>query len=99
MSTDMQLCSAVFFSCSRSPYSSGLVHQSLASGIPVVWNPGNSAMASVLEEAFPFGRINRRDLFRYNRLFKLVTEVEDVTTVPVFDHDFFDRVLSQCPFG
>lgn len=99
MSSDMQLCSAVFFSCSRSPYSSGLVYQSLASGIPVVWNPGNSAMDNVLGEAFPFGRIKRSDLFRYNRLFKLVKEVEDVTTVPVFDYDIFDHVLSQCPLG
>jgi hypothetical protein len=98
MSNEMQSCSAIFFSCSRSPYSSGLVYQSLASGIPVVWSPGNSAMAYVLEESFPQGRIRTEDLFRWNRLFNLVGKVEDIATSPIFDHISFDETLSYCPF-
>jgi len=99
MVSDMQSCSAVFFSCARSPYSSGLVYQSLAAGIPVVWNPGNSAMAYVLEESFSVGRITFRDLFRLNRLFDLVKEVKGVRTAPIFDYEIFDEVLSRCSFN
>jgi hypothetical protein len=99
MVSDMQSCSAVFFSCARSPYSSGLVYQSLAAGIPVVWNPGNSAMAYVLEESFSVGRITFRDLFRLNRLFDLVKEVKGVRTAPIFDYKIFDEVLSRCSFN
>jgi hypothetical protein len=98
MSSEMQMCSAIFFSCARSPYTSGLVYQSLASGIPVVWTPGNSAMAYVLEESFALGRIKFRDLFRWNRLFKLVKEVEELSPTPIFDYDSFDHELHRFPF-
>ena len=99
MTSEMQTCSAIFFSCARSPYSSGLVYQSFAAGIPVVWTPGNSAMAHVLEESFPLGRITLRDFFRRNRLFDLVKQVEDVRTAPIFDYEIFDDVLSRCSFN
>lgn len=98
MTSEMQTCSAIFFSCARSPYSSGLVYQSFAAGIPVVWTPGNSAMAHVLDESFPLGRITLRDIFRRNRLFDLVKQVKDVRTAPIFDHEIFDDVLSRCSF-
>jgi hypothetical protein len=99
MASDMQLCSAIFFSCTRSPYSSGLVYQSFAAGIPVVWTPGNSAMAYVLDESFPLGRITIRDFFRRNRLFDVVKEVKGVRTTPIFDYEIFDEVLSRCSFN
>jgi glycosyltransferase involved in cell wall biosynthesis len=98
MSSDMQLCSAVFFSCTRSPYSSGLVYQSLASGIPVVWSSGNSAMAYVLESFFPPGKVGVSELFRWNGLFNSVDAVDGLTTAPVFDYGSFDEALSRCPF-
>ena len=99
MTSEMQTCSAIFFSCARSPYSSGLVYQSFAAGVPVVWTPGNSAMAHVLDESFPLGRITLRDIFRRNRLFDLVKQVKDVRTAPIFDHEIFDDVLSRCSFN
>jgi hypothetical protein len=98
MISDMQSCSAVFFSCARSPYSSGLVYQSLAAGIPVVWNPGNSAMAYVLEESFPAGRISVTKLHHFNDLYNLVKEVKGLRTFPIFDYKNFDDVLSTCSF-
>ena len=99
MTREMQMCSAIYFSCARSPYSSGLVYQSFAAGIPVVWTPGNSAMAYVLDESFPSGRITVRDFFRRNRLFDLVKEVKGVRTAPIFDYEIFDDVLSSCSFN
>ena len=35
MAREFQNCSALFFSCTNSPYSSGIVYQSLASNVPV----------------------------------------------------------------
>jgi hypothetical protein len=98
MTSEMQMCSAIFFSCERSPYSSGLVYQSFAAGIPVVWSPGNSAMAHVLESSFPAGKVGVSELFRWNGLFDSVDAVEGLTTAPVFDYGSFDEAFSRCPF-
>jgi hypothetical protein len=96
MSESMQTCSAVYFSCSRSPYSSGLIYQSFASEVPVIWEQGNSAMAYILDEVFPEGSVTRRSLFNLNELFRAVCRVEGLTVKPIFGYSQFDDVLTNC---
>jgi hypothetical protein len=98
MTREMQMCSAIYFSCARSPYSSGLVYQSFAAGIPVVWTPGNSAMAYILEEIFPEGRISENALLRPNNLFRVIMAVKELKVEPIHDYQYFDEVLLQCPY-
>ena len=98
MTREMQMCSAIFFSCERSPYSSGLVYQSFAAGIPVVWSPGNSAMAYVLEDIFPEGRICAKALRRPNKLYRAIIGVKELKVGPIHDYKYFDEVLTQCPY-
>ena len=99
MTSEMQMCSAIFFSCERSPYSSGLVYQSFAAGIPVVWSPGNSAMAYVLEDIFPEGRICAKALRLPNKLYRAIIDVKELKVDPIHDYQYFDEVLSQCPYA
>jgi glycosyltransferase involved in cell wall biosynthesis len=96
MAREFQKCSAVFFSCAHSPYSSGLVYQSLASGVPVVWSDGDSAMSFVLRRQFPSGQIRGEELFRVGGLTKFVSALERVQTRVIFQTKDFDEVLSHC---
>lgn len=98
MTSEMQMCSAIFFSCTRSPYSSGLVYQSFAAGIPVVWTPGNSAMAYVLEGIFPEGRISVKTLRLPHKLYRAIIDVKELHVGPIHDYQYFDEVLTQCPY-
>jgi hypothetical protein len=98
MTREMQICSAIYFSCARSPYSSGLVYQSFAAGIPVVWSPGTSAMSYTLEEIFPEGRISENALLLPNKLFRVIMAVKELKVEPIHDYQYFDEVLLQCPY-
>jgi hypothetical protein len=98
MTREMQMCSAIYFSCARSPYSSGLVYQSFAAGIPVVWSPGASAMSYILEDIFPEGRISEMALLLPNNLFRLILAVNELKVEPIHDYQYFDEVLLQCPY-
>lgn len=96
MSKDIQKCSATFFSCAHSPYSSGLVYQSLASEVPVIWAYGRSAVAAVLSDKFPNGMIKRKTLITPGALTKAIRLVENHRPSSVFDFDDFDRVFALC---
>lgn len=96
MALELQKCSAVYFSCANSPYSSGLVYQALSAGVPVVWSDGDSAMAFVLREHFPKGRIDDKDLFRFGGLTNFVKNLEGVTPTTIFQQKDFDDVLNHC---
>lgn len=97
MAREFQNCSAVFFSCAHSPYSSGLVYQSLAAGVPVVWSDGDSAMAYVLKSEFPLGEIRDNEIFRLGGLTNFVSDLKKVKTQAIFENRDFDKVLMNCP--
>jgi len=96
MSRDMQACSAIFFSCNRTPYSSGLVYQSLASEVPVVWVDGKSAMSFVLDQHFPLGRLRPEFILRYNYLTSKIESIKNEKTKIIFSLNDFDSVMKQC---
>ncbi len=96
MAREFQNCSAVFFSCAHSPYSSGLVYQSLAAGVPVVWSDGDSAMAYVLKREFPLGEIRNKEIFRLGGLTNFVSDIKNVKTRAIFENKDFDKVLMNC---
>ena len=96
MAREFQNCSALFFSCTNSPYSSGIVYQSLASNVPVAWLDGDSAMAFVLRREFPQGQIHQTDFFRIGGLTKFVSCLENVETRAIFENEAFDRALVKC---
>ena len=96
MAREFQNCSAVFFSCAHSPYSSGLVYQSLAAGVPIVWSDGESAMAYVLKREFPLGEIGNKEMFRLGGLTSFVSDLKNVKTHAIFENEDFDKVLMNC---
>jgi hypothetical protein len=96
MAREFQNCSALFFSCANSPYSSGIVYQSLASNVPVAWLDGDSAMAFVLKREFPQGQIRRADLFRIGGLTKFVRDLESLETRAIFGNEEFDSAIVRC---
>jgi glycosyltransferase involved in cell wall biosynthesis len=96
MAEEFNNCSAIYFSCSHSPYSSGLVYQSLATHVPVVWSDGNSAMAYVLRREFPQGLISKRQLFLPGGLNSFLNGIRDETPKSVFTWDDFDQALARC---
>jgi glycosyltransferase involved in cell wall biosynthesis len=96
MAREFQNCSAVFFSCAHSPYSSGLVYQSLAAGVPIVWSDGDSAMAHVLKREFPLGEIRNKEIFRPGGLTNFVSDIKNVKTRAIFENKDFDKVLMNC---
>jgi glycosyltransferase involved in cell wall biosynthesis len=96
MAREFQNCSAVYFSCAHSPYSSGLVYQSLAASVPVVWSDGDSAMAYVLKREFPLGEIRNNEIFRLGGLTNFVSDLKRVKTHPIFENKDFDKVLMNC---
>ncbi len=96
MAREFQNCSAVFFSCADSPYSSGLVYQSLAAGVPVVWSDGDSAMAYVLKREFPMGEIRNNEIFRPGGLTNFVSDINEVKTHAIFENKDFDKLIMYC---
>lgn len=63
----------------RHPYSSGIALQALACGVPVLWTPGNSAIADHLERCYPAGRLSRRHFTVPNALDKDWGDLVDPT--------------------
>ena len=96
MAREFQNCSAVFFSCAHSPYSSGLVYQSLAAGVPIVWSDGDSAMAYVLKREFPLGQIQNKEIFSVGGLTNFVNDIKNVRTLAIFENKDFDKALMNC---
>jgi len=89
---DMAQNDCVFFATDRSPYSSGMSLLALASGIRVIWIPGNSAANDNLSVFFPAGRISRhRWLFPYY----LSRFVRRLRNHDVVDPDLFEAFRSR----
>jgi hypothetical protein len=96
MTTEIQKCSAIFWSCRKSPYESGVGIQALANGVPVVWLNGKSAMAKLLSAHYPIGELPIEKLYKFRGLQNFVLSVKDFTPSNPFTFEEFQSVASNC---
>jgi glycosyltransferase involved in cell wall biosynthesis len=96
MTAEIQNCSAIFWSCRRSPYESGIVIQALAAGVPVVWLNGQSAMAQILSAHYPSGEIPIKKLYQFRGLQNFVLSVKDLEPSAPYTFEEFQSVASNC---
>jgi hypothetical protein len=96
MTAEIQKCSAIFWSCRKSPYESGIVIQSLAAGVPVVWLNGQSAMAKILSSQYPVGELPIKKLYQFRGMHNFVLSVKELAPSVPFTFEEFQSVASKC---
>jgi hypothetical protein len=96
MTAEIQKCSAIFWSCRKSPYESGIVIQSLAAGVPVVWLNGQSAMAKILSSQYPVGELPIKKLYQFRGMHNFVLSVKELVPSVPFTFEEFQSVASKC---
>lgn len=96
MTAEIQNCSAIFWSCRRSPYESGIVIQALAAGVPVVWLNGQSAMTKILSAHYPVGELPYKKLWQFQRLQSFVLSISESFPSAPFTFEEFQSVASRC---
>jgi hypothetical protein len=96
MTAEIQKCSAIFWSCRKSPYESGIVIQSLAAGVPVVWLNGQSAMAKILSSQYPVGELPIKKLYQFRGMHNFVLSVKELAPSAPFTFEEFQSVASKC---
>lgn len=96
MTAEIQNCSAIFWSCRRSPYESGIVIQALAAGVPVVWINGQSAMTKILSAHYPVGELPYKKLWQFRRLQSFVLAISESFPSAPFTFEEFQSVASRC---
>jgi hypothetical protein len=96
MTTEIQKCSAIFWSCRKSPYESGVGIQALANGVPVVWLNGESAMAKMLLTHYPVGELPLEKLYKFRGLQNFVLSIKNLAPSARFTFEEFQSVASNC---
>lgn len=96
MTTEIQKCTAIFWSCRKSPYESGVGIQALANGVPVVWLDGDSAMSKLLLAHYPVGKLPFKELYKFRGLQKFVLSLENLAPSTSFTFEKFQSVASKC---
>jgi hypothetical protein len=96
MTTEIQKCTAIFWSCRKSPYESGVGIQALANGVPVVWLDGDSAMSKLLLAHYPVGKLPFKELYKFRGLQKFVLSLKNLAPSTSFTFEKFQSVASKC---
>lgn len=96
MVTEIQKCSAIFWSCQKSPYESGVAIQALANGVPVVWLNGDSAMAKLLKTHYPIGELPFEKIYKFRGLQSFVLSISESFPSAPFTFEEFQSVASRC---
>ena len=96
MTTEIQKCTAIFWSCRKSPYESGVGIQALANGVSVVWLDGDSAMSKLLLAHYPVGKLPFKELYKFRGLQKFVLSLKNLAPSTSFTFEKFQSVASKC---
>jgi hypothetical protein len=96
MTSEIQKCSAIFWSCRKSPYESGVGIQALSNGVPVVWLDGESAMAKLLVAHYPEGELPFEELYKFRGLQSFVLSIKEVVPLAPFTFEDFQSAASKC---